>query len=798
MRLQREYIKEIRLYLADERYFVDGSKYVDITIDDDAKLVRTAMSFDNSLTLKWDATQDIKVRKGSYVIYDGNKYTFLDDADYEKNGSRDYRHKLILRDSLAIAKYTLLKNTSDNRLVFEYTGTVAEHLSLVIDSLNRNHGKRWSLDPNVSAMSSEEQMIPYSYNYCSDAIQTITTQFNVEFYTTESDGQIVVRLRNFDSLTLPTLKYGKDGGLRPGIKSTSNAPKPTKMHVIGGERNIDLSKYGYTTLQLPSVFYGRYFYDGKYHYNLRKEYDAKENFTREVLYRWDEQLKQLSEFESSNIEDAIDISRLTEYIRPVSSDYVMMADSVNNPAEIDIDSYTDGSHIYPSYTCTVTGVETEEGSVENDDGTKAPALFFNIVDSNIPEDIDYSKCVIEGEIATIIFQTGMLAGREFQIETDKNGKLEYNHSTRTFKLVTEVYDGLHMPSWEKTESGELVPGKFSPAIGDKFNVYGVSLPYGYINGGATMQGASWDLWRHTVEALYNEWQIVDDVKIEIDKLYLKTHWADLYDKLDLGKRICIEDDVTQYTITSITETLSDPYNIVCELKNGKVRNSKYTRFLAKNRVDNTIAILGLNSKVSSQKFKTRNNLENKFGQLDEQIGSITSAYPIYFDFSHTTTPEGEVTQDIEIVDANEIEFALRQLDSGRIPFARISNNQKVEFSSLESEGSIIPIEIASWNNDSEYLRAVVEFDYNNRKYTITVDQELEPVVSLTYSENSNGGNGGTITSDRIGSRAVTSDKIALEAVLTEHIKPHAITEECISTELQEKINADNTTKLWKF
>lgn len=187
--------------------------------------------------------------------------------------------------------------------------------------------------------------------------------------------------------------------------------------------------------------------------------------------------------------------------------------------------------------------------------------------------------------------------------------------------------------------------------------------------------------------------------------------------------------------------------------------------------------------------------------LKQDIENIPATIPVYFDFMHKKTQEGELTNEIVIVDSNAIESALQKLDKGHVPFARISESHSVEFTVTERYGTIVPIEIASWNNDSEFLRASLYFTYDDQRYVITINQESEQVVELSKVDRrtikTEDIADGAVTTQKIYSRAVTSEKIAEKAVKTEHIAQNTITEEHLSEELKKKIN-DDAGYVWAF
>ena len=117
----------------------------------------------------------------------------------------------------------------------------------------------------------------------------------------------------------------------------------------------------------------------------------------------------------------------------------------------------DGTDVYPRRVGRVTRVEvTKEGLVD-------------IIDSTIPETLNYNDYRIGGEKAVIVFLSGMLTGREIEIEQTAKALSGYLHEERRFRLVSSEQDGQQMPG-----------GSYMPKEGDTYAVYGISLPEEYV------------------------------------------------------------------------------------------------------------------------------------------------------------------------------------------------------------------------------------------------------------------------------------------------------------------------------
>ena len=206
------------------------------------------------------------------------------------------------------------------------------------------------------------------------------------------------------------------------------------------------------------------------------------------------------------------------------------------------DTSIDLTHIYPSRIGSVTKVEvTKEGAVD-------------ILDSTIPETLDYEKQLLEGQTLTVKFETGMLAGREAF-------GAKYIHRDRRFQIVPRDEDGITLPG-----------GVYLPKEGDKYAVFGCSLPLQYISDAETA------MLSEAVKYLHSHQTEQYNITIELDGIYTKQHWGEIGSRLALGHRVRFTDPSWQPTpvdirILGITTYLSRPYSPKLDLSNSPLPSS---------------------------------------------------------------------------------------------------------------------------------------------------------------------------------------------------------------------------------
>lgn len=345
---------------------------------------------------------------------------------------------------------------------------------------------------------STEKTIPFDHSYIDAALQSVADTFSTEW---EIVGKVIHlhKVEYFKDEPLP-LSYGKGNGFVPGLgRSTETDSRPIEiMFVQGGSRNIDRSKYGYAELLLPK--------------SQTLEYEGRTYISDEEGYSIRRQDKPLK----YKTEDSVDCSE-----------------------------------IYPSRIGKVTKVEVVDEEKN----------FYDIFDDTIPESLDYSKYRIAGETATIIFQSGMLAGREFDLEQTENKLTGYVHLERRFKIVPQEIDGQTMPG-----------GVYVPKEEDTYVIFGVMLPDAYVCDNETKTGASWDMFKEAAKHLYEH----EDVKFtftgELQGMWAKRNWLQVGGRLVVGGYVLFSDnqfapDGVPIRITGIKDYITSPYSPIIELSN---------------------------------------------------------------------------------------------------------------------------------------------------------------------------------------------------------------------------------------
>lgn len=402
-----------------------------------------------------------------------------------------------------------------------------------------------------TCIESTEKTVEFNHTYIDEALQSIADTFETEWEIVDKCIHLH-KVEYYKDDPLP-LSYGKGNGFIPGVgRTTQSDEMPVKrLYVQGGEENIDRSKYGSAELLLPK--------------SQSLKYEGR------------------------------------TYTTDADGLYIERTDKISDAVKEDS---LDCSEIYPSRVGTITHV-VEVAANKN---------WWDITDSYIPNELDFNNYIIEGETATIIFQSGMLAGKEFEFK--------YKHTRRVFELVPQEIDGQTMPN-----------ATYHPAEGDTYAVFGIMLPDAYICNNADQTGASWDMFREAAKYLYEN----EDQKFTftgtLQGLWAKRNWLRVGERLKVGSYILFSDDQfakdgQTIRITGIKDFLYSPYSPTIEISNSVSGGIVYSQL---KQIDNTEVVISDTKKEILQFTKRRfrdaqetiTALQDSLLSFDEGIKPIT-------------------------------------------------------------------------------------------------------------------------------------------------------------------------------
>lgn len=562
-------------------YFKDQDQreeMLDVEANDNSYRNRAVMG-EHSLTLYFSLPESLQdhlrivggLPVGAWCDFQGQRYTLEKPENFKMHNPHNFEYTLVMEGTQAALKKYMFRNKVDNRLKFSVTFQPKEHLQMLIDNLELRDPE-WKLGECIHASA---KTIAYNHTDCFSALNQMAQEFDTEW---EIDGK-TIHLRkaeynkwvNGQATPLP-LSYGRGNGLKPGVGRTnfSDSNPIEILYVQGGEKNIDPSVYGNKELLLPRN--GRIMYDGEHF-----EDEPGFSFTQAQTYEADEQGLCL-----------------------------MRVDGQRTGAEGSLDL----SHIYPHRVGTISQVIPVD----------ADKNFYDFVDSSIPQDMDYSKYLTKGEKMTVVFQSGMLAGKEFDVKYvhEANG----DKVGRRFEIVPQEIDGFMMPG-----------GSFVPKVGidaDTYSVFGVMLADAYIRSDDPHRsGAEWDMMREGVKYLCDNQVQKFSFTGELDGIWAKKNWLEVGGKIRLGGYVLFSDERFQrepvlIRIVGVKDMINNSYSPEIELSNKPISASFLANTVSK--VDSQEVVLEQKHSEALQFTKRRfRDAQQTSKMLEESLLNFSGA-----------------------------------------------------------------------------------------------------------------------------------------------------------------------------
>ena len=560
-------------------YNADGTLLLNVEVDDSSYFYAEVMNRED-ITLDFSLAEYTDIPTGSYIVWENKAYWLLRPAEVTVVNRRNFGYKATFETDMGKLSLWRIRNTADGHVKFPLTARPSQHLQLFIDNLNDHEGSQiWQIAPG----SFDDKEITLSYNQTTirDAIGQLADACDTEWEVYRSGNNIYLSLGKveYNADSPLSLSYGEDNGFESGVKRTNEGGGlPIEvLYVQGGDRNIDSSHYfeNSTTLLLP-----RGQNTSTYSFSFDGEY-----FNGESGYEQD---------------GRVGVAMVTD----AHGHSVRLQSAPRGAAEETLDL----SDIYPKRVGTISGVETEPEQPE-----LGEIPFYNIIDDSLgtasgKEDVDYNQCWIDGEQMTIIFQSGMLVGREISVA--KNGfTLEANQGK--FKLCQETIDGFIMP-------GE---SPFIPAVGDTYAVFGCMLPEGYLRSYSTHSGAEFDLLRKAAKYLYENCKAKQTFKGTLSKVFARKNWTTIGSKIVLGGYVNFTDEDVQDTpvsmrIMSVKRYINNPYKPEIELSNEATKGT----------VGSSIQTLTNNQARTERGFYDAKGYTNRrFRDAEESISMLEEA-----------------------------------------------------------------------------------------------------------------------------------------------------------------------------
>lgn len=540
---------------------------IKVNLDDDSYRYQSLMQFPE-LVLKFSLPAWVDFPIGTFCTYQSQLFYLFSPQDIKKQGTRNISYTLTMHDiTCANMNDCKLRNSVDMRLKFTMTGKPLDFLNEIAANLQRM-GKTLRVESNIN--DTPEKTITFNHVSLLEALNMVASAFETE-WEIRRGSLIYLGKVEYNKTTPLELSYGRGNGFVPGVgRTTLTDQTPVKtLFVQGGERNIDPSKYFQT---------------------LSPALSSDEPKPKELLLPRAQKLSY--DGEQFFYGDAMQ-STDTEHIYLSSPDgrSISRTNPVNDKATRE--ESKDCSDIYPSRESTPNNItyvtNPLSGAKEAIIAVDPEHNLYDFIDDTIPEDLNYRNLLIAGAgKLTVVFQTGMLAGKEFEAD--------YDHSQRRFKLVPQEIDGQTMPN-----------ATYLPTATDKYKVFNISLPAQYICDNVNHEGASWDMFRQAAKYLYDNEEQKFTFTGEVQGLWARQHWSEIGGKFVVGGYVRFTDpqfcpNGALIRITGIKDYLNTPYAPVIEISNSAKSSSSVSSQLAK--IDNAEIIVA-DSERRMQQFTQR-------------------------------------------------------------------------------------------------------------------------------------------------------------------------------------------------
>lgn len=533
---------------------------ISVDVEDSSYRYRSLMQRPQ-LVLKFNLPYFVEFPIGTYCTFQQQRFTLNDPENIKKQGSKKVEYTITLgtkEDNLALYK---LRNSVDGRLKWSMCAKPHEFIEEIIKTLNSRDGEGVWYCNREHIIEATEKTIEFNHVYCDAALSSVAETFETEYEVIDhNNGHLEIALHKveyFKDIPLP-LSYGRGNGFVPGVgRTTQSDGKPIKrLYAQGGERNIDRSKYG--------ELFG---------------YTNKPGELR------------LPKSQTLEYEDC-------EYSTDANGYYIERSDKTINATKEDS---LDCSEIYPSFIGEVTTVEA----------TKPEKNYYDVIDNTIPQSLNFNNYIIAGENMTIIFQSGMLAGKEFEVR--------YKHDERRWEIVPQEIDGVTMPN-----------ETYKPAANNKYAIFGIMLPESYICDNENQSGAAWDMFRECARYLHDHEEQQFTFSGELQSMYAKRNWLQIGAYMKVGAYIHFTDnqfavDGMDIRVIGVKDYVNSPYSPTLEISNSI--QSPTTASSQLSQIDNTEVLVEETEKklIQFTKRRFRDAKETIEALEDAQLQNFTGA-----------------------------------------------------------------------------------------------------------------------------------------------------------------------------
>ena len=601
--------------------------------------------------IKLEMAQYVNFPLGAYIYWRGEKYTLDTPAIVEKNGAAKLEYTLTFQGTVAtlskyITRHIVDGVLQDAKVKFSITAYPHEILQLIVDNLNyRDSG--WTAG---TCEPTDTVVLSFTQTTIKDALSQLATETECEYEVEGKTISIKKKVEYYKSSPL-ALQYGKGNGLRPGVgrKNSGDSNPMEVLFVQGGERNINSATYGSQTVLLPAGM-PTIGFDGE-HFSDEDGYNEENARTYKAS------------------EDRMSISRADKELTHATEAAATFDD------------------VYPHREGTITSIVEEKENI------------IDFADTAIPDTLDYKALTAAGQSLTVVFNSGMLCGKEFEVN--------YIASTKTFQLINTTIDGVNMPNevWR-------------PAVGDRYVVLNMYMPDEFLCDTENKSGAEWELFREAVKYMFDNEDNKFDFSGKLDSIYAHNNWENIGGKIKVGSYVKFTDpqfeaDGVLLRIQSVKEGINDPYAPELTLSNkqssasiaSKIVNiekeTPYKIELAKKEAQNyaarSYAQVRETTAMLQEQFAALGNFDESISPLSVQtMQLIAGDESLQFEFIDSTTNPKVITP---VISCTGGRLTIAYSDSTDVPFyLRHRTLGQTTMSTATAERTYLTWEVYNWES----------------------------------------------------------------------------------------------------
>lgn len=202
---------------------------------------------ENALSLSFTVPACVPLQVNDYITLEGVRFSVKKEYKPRKKNSQEYRYSVKFYAPIHDAQQVIYLHLTDGQYEpqFSLDGSPREHLQKWVDNMNRIYGEeRWRIGDVIDAPDGN---IEYNNTTCWDALASMAETFSTEWW---SDG-FYINLCRCERGERVELGYMQGLASLTQTENSDDVKFFTRLIPLGSTRNIDRSRYGFSSLQLP-------------------------------------------------------------------------------------------------------------------------------------------------------------------------------------------------------------------------------------------------------------------------------------------------------------------------------------------------------------------------------------------------------------------------------------------------------------------------------------------------------------------------------------------------------------------